>query len=51
MNYLSLERISKMYGEKVLFDNITLQINRGQKVALVAKNGSGKSTLLRIAAG
>ena len=51
MNYLSLEHISKMYGEKVLFDDITLQINRGQKVALVAKNGSGKSTLLRIAAG
>lgn len=40
-----------MYGEKVLFNNITLQINKGQKVALVAKNGSGKSTLLRIAAG
>jgi ATP-binding cassette subfamily F protein uup len=40
-----------MYGEKVLFDQITLQINKGQKVALVAKNGSGKSTLLRIAAG
>lgn len=51
MNYLSLENISKMYGEKVLFDQITLQINKGQKVALVAKNGSGKSTLLRIAAG
>lgn len=40
-----------MYGEKILFDQITLQINKGQKVALVAKNGSGKSTLLRIAAG
>lgn len=51
MNYLSLEHISKMYGEKVLFNDITLQINRGQKVALVARNGSGKSTLLRIAAG
>lgn len=51
MNYLSLEQVSKMYGEKVLFDQITLQINKGQKVALVAKNGSGKSTLLRIAAG
>ena len=51
MNYLSLEHVSKMYGEKVLFDQITLQINKGQKVALVAKNGSGKSTLLRIAAG
>ena len=51
MNYLSLENVSKMYGEKVLFDKVTLQINKGQKVALVAKNGSGKSTLLRIAAG
>jgi len=51
MNYLSLENVSKMYGEKVLFDNITLQIHRGEKVALVAKNGSGKSTLLRVSAG
>ncbi|MBK7476814.1 MAG: ABC-F family ATP-binding cassette domain-containing protein [Haliscomenobacter sp.] len=51
MNYLSLENVSKIYGEKVLFDKVTLQINKGQKMALVAKNGSGKSTLLRIAAG
>lgn len=40
-----------MYGEKVLFEDITLHINQGDKVALVAKNGSGKSTLLRVIAG
>lgn len=51
MNYLTLENVSKTYGEKVLFQNISLQINQGQKVALVAKNGSGKSTLLRVIAG
>ena len=51
MNYLSLENVSKSYGEKVLFDNITLQISQGQKVALVAKNGSGKSTLMRVIMG
>lgn len=51
MNYLTLENVSKMYGEKVLFNNISLQVNQGQKIALVAKNGSGKSTLLRVIAG
>ncbi len=51
MNYLSLENITKTYGEKVLFQNLSLQINKGQKVALVAKNGTGKSTLLRVIAG
>jgi ATP-binding cassette subfamily F protein uup len=51
VNFLSLEHITKTYGEKVLFNDITLQVNKGQKVALVAKNGSGKSTLLRVAAG
>lgn len=51
MNFLTLENISKQYGEKTLFDNINLQINQGQKVALVAKNGSGKTTLLRVIAG
>lgn len=51
MNYLNLENVSKAYGEKVLFDNISLQISQGQKVALVAKNGSGKSTLMRVIMG
>lgn len=51
MNFLTLENISKSYGEKVLFDSVNLQINEGQKVALVAKNGSGKTSLLRIIAG
>jgi ATP-binding cassette subfamily F protein uup len=51
VNYLNLENVSKSYGEKILFDNISLQISQGQKVALVAKNGSGKSTLMRVIMG
>ena len=51
MNYLTLEQVSKSYGDKILFDKIDLTINKGQKVALVAKNGEGKSTLLRVIAG
>lgn len=51
VNYLTLENVTKTYGEKVLFENITLQISKGQKIALVAKNGTGKSTLLRVIAG
>ncbi len=51
MQYLQLEHITKMYGEQVLFDDISLSISKGDKIALVAKNGSGKSTLLRIIAG
>ncbi|MFQ5446581.1 MAG: ATP-binding cassette domain-containing protein, partial [Saprospiraceae bacterium] len=51
MNYLTLQNVSRSYGEKVLFENVDLQINKGQKVALIAKNGSGKTTLLRVIAG
>ena len=50
-NYITVENLSKSYGEKPLFENIGFGINKGQKTALVAANGSGKSTLLKILAG
>ena len=51
MNYLSVENISKSYGENVLFENISFGISKDQKIAFVAKNGTGKSTILNIIAG
>ena len=51
MVYLELTDVTKIYGEKVLFDKVSLQVAKNTKVALVAKNGTGKSTLLRVAAG
>lgn len=51
MNYLSVEELTKSYGIKVLFENLTFGIDKGQKVALIAKNGTGKSTLLRLLMG
>lgn len=51
MNYLGVEDLSKMYVDKVLFENITFYIDKGQKVAFIAQNGTGKSTLLKILAG
>src|SRR5690606_16156835 len=51
MNYLQLENATKTYGDKVLFRDINLQVNKGDKIALVAKNGTGKSTLLRVVTG
>src|SRR5690554_5187585 len=47
MNLLSVENITKTFGERVIFKDVTYGIEQGQKAALVAKNGSGKSTLLR----
>ena len=49
-NYITLENISKSFGEKELFSSIGFGINKGQKIALVAENGSGKTTLLKIIA-
>jgi ATP-binding cassette subfamily F protein uup len=51
MNYLSVENISKAYGERVLFENISFGINKDQKVAFVAKNGTGKTSILNILTG
>ena len=51
MNYISAENLTKSYGVKTLFRDITFHINEGDKIAIVAKNGSGKSTLLKILMG
>ena len=51
MNLLSVEGISKSYGEKVIFEPLSFGINQGQKIALIAKNGSGKTSILNIIAG
>ena len=47
MNYLSVENLTKSFGDRLLFADLTFGIDQGQKVAIVAKNGSGKTTLLR----
>ena len=51
MNYLSVNAISKSYGIKTLFENVTFGIEKGDKTALIATNGSGKSTMLKILVG
>ncbi|HNL84125.1 MAG TPA: ABC-F family ATP-binding cassette domain-containing protein [Chitinophagales bacterium] len=51
MNYLSVTNLTKYYGERCLFENITFYIDKGQKLALIAKNGTGKSSLLKILEG
>tara|TARA_R110002167_G_scaffold174760_1_gene373688 strand:- start:910 stop:2775 length:1866 start_codon:yes stop_codon:yes gene_type:complete len=51
VNYLSVENISKSYGERILFQDISFGINKDQKVAFVAKNGTGKTSILNIIAG
>ncbi len=48
MNYLSVENISKSFGERTLFENISFGINKDQKIAFIAKNGSGKTTIMSI---
>ncbi|GAK96448.1 ATPase components of ABC transporter [Nonlabens tegetincola] len=50
MNYITVENVSRAYGERVLFENISLGINQGQKIGFVAKNGLGKTSLLNIIA-
>lgn len=51
MNYVSAENLTKSFGIKILFENISFNVNEGDKIAIVARNGTGKSTLLKILTG
>ena len=50
MNILNIEHISKIYGEKVIFDDVSLGIHSGDKIGVIGVNGTGKTTLLKIIA-
>ena len=51
MNLLTVENLTKSYGERVLFEQVTLSINSGEKIGLIGVNGTGKSTFLRVLTG
>ena len=51
MNVLNLEHISKVYGDKVIFDDISCGIHQGDKIGIIGINGTGKTTFLKILAG
>ncbi len=51
MNLLSVDKLSKTYGDKILFEEITFGLHKGDKMALIADNGTGKSTLFKILTG
>ena len=48
ISYLQIDKLTKSFGDLVLFEDITFGIAQGQKVGLIAKNGTGKTTLLNI---
>ncbi len=51
MNYLQVDNLTKSFGDLVLFNNLSLSVDKDQRVALIARNGTGKTSLLRILAG
>ncbi len=51
MNVLNIEHISKIYGDKVIFDDASAGIHEGEKIGIVGINGTGKTSLLRMIAG
>ena len=51
ISYLQIENLTKSFGDRLLFGDVTFGINEGDKIGIVAKNGTGKSTLLGIIAG
>ena len=50
MNVLSIENVSKSYGERILFENVSFGIDEGDKIGLIGVNGTGKSTFLKVLA-
>ena len=51
MNILNLEHISKLFGDKMIFDDASFGVQEGDKIGIIGINGTGKSTLLRMIAG
>lgn len=51
MNILNIEHVSKIYGDKVIFDDVSYGIHHGDKIGIIGINGTGKTTLLRMIAG
>ena len=51
MNILNIEHISKIFGEKVIFDDVSCGIQEGEKIGVIGINGTGKTTLLKLIAG
>ena len=51
MNILNIEHVSKIFGEKVIFDDVSYGIHQGDKIGIIGINGTGKSTILKIIAG
>ena len=51
MNILNIEHISKVFGEKVVLNDVSYGIHQGDKIGIIGINGTGKSTILKIIAG
>ena len=51
MNILNIEHVSKIYGEKTIFDDVSCGIHEGEKIGIIGINGTGKTTLLNMLAG
>ena len=51
VSYLQIEGLTKRFGATLMYENVSMELSEGQRVAIVAKNGAGKTTLLNIIAG